>query len=322
LPENFKAAAAFTTVGISPFIEDFLRFFISDIVNKSRLTVLVGIAIYKAAWLPLDNSQTRVHLTSALLGAWHTTCSSTLECLHKLAPEVGHWFITQQDLLKLYYTHKCSQESKYASLSILDIWSFGHALGALNNTLLTSFVLAGLDPSDLMQGVRQFLFRCHSLPSLPGCVVEILEYFNFEKVLEDRTWQLCSRQFIMKRVQQRLNSPSFNLMSCLFQHEFRLLRNIQGYLFGSESPNMNKTVQCVYEELSKQLDRAYNGFKIEWAAISAMNTHYDSSTIKDKGHLLNEFQSRMLNDEILTRPMLPQSVSTSHCMTCCKTWLT
>ena len=268
--------------------------------------------MYKAAWLPLDNSQTREQLTSALLGAWHTTCSSTLKCLHKLAPQVEYWFFTRQDYLKLFHTHKCSQESKYASLPILDIWSFGHALGALNNTLLTSFVLAGLDPSDSLQGIRHFLLRCHALPSLPGCVAEILEYFNFKKVLEDRTWQLRSRQFIMERVQQRLNSPSFSLISCLFQHEFRLLRNIQEYLFGSESPNMSKTVQCVYEELSKQLDRAYNGFKIEWAAISAMNTHYDSSTTKDKGHLLNEFQSRMLNDEILTRPMLPQSVFTSQ----------
>lgn len=167
-------------------------------------------------------------------------------------------------------------------------------------------------PSDSMQGVRHFLLKCHSLPSLPGCVVEILEYFNFKEVLEDHSWHLHSHQFIMKRAQQRLNSPSFNLMSWLFQHEFGLLRKIQGYLFESESPNMNKTVQCVYKELSKQLDCAYNGFKIEWAAISAVNTHHDSSTIKDKGHFLNEFQSRMLNDEILTRPMLPQSVSTSQ----------
>ena len=278
--------------------------------------------MYKAAWLPLDDSQTRKQLTSTLLGAWHTTCSSTLECLKKLAPEVNHWFITPRDLLKLLYTHECSLESKYASLVILDIWSFGHALGALNNTLLTSFVLAGLDPSDSFQGVRNFLLRCHALHSLPESVAEILEYFNPKKVLEDRTWQLRPRQFIMERIQQRLKSPSSNLMSCLFQHEFRLEKNIQGYLFGSVSPRTNKTVQRVYEELSKQLDCAYNGFKIEWAAISAMDTHYDSSTVKGMGHLVNEFQSRMLNDEILTRPMLPQSVSTSHCMTCCKTWLT
>lgn len=173
----------------------------------------------------------------------------------------------------------------------------------LTNLLLRGFELAGFD-------IRPFLRRCYIGP-LPEFVAEIRKYYNTQKDLQDP-----SRGSVMNGLQQHLNDPSKHLLSCLFEHEFQYLGSIQAHLFASESQPMTRMVQCIYEELSKQLSRAYNDFKIEWAARSAMKMPCDGNK------RVKEFESRMLDDKILTRLILPQSVFTSHCLTCCETWLT